>query len=1089
MLNSAALSGFAGNIFSRGLLFLLYFFLFFFSIRTAAADDSSYDPAGIGLTMGELRALAADENNPGHKSYSEALKSSEEIIILENRMAQTSGYIENIRQLKQAEFAKIHRENAALLRELKKLDVEKIQSKIVQLQKSREDCLNYLQDLGTRLDELRSLSSKSREHALEIPKTATDDGSVAELSAIIAYNALINARSAYYQYLLSKSGELLSIYGDLMISTRKVLDETNRVLNVSRAALLERRLSENTDRYGGAGADSSFPASVEKIRQDNRSLALRLGHIYGAWDELGTLRTDLESNLHDAKRIQRNLAVQIKNFSRTLFLARQLFSRSELIPELDEVSDIDARIEELRILQYSLSDELESLSVAEKSYLAKKYPGYENLQITDLKIFESLLSDRLMLISKLYSETGMQLGELIEIKRIYEQYEQLRHTFNDSLLQEKFWTPAGKIMDWSIFVRAFDDARRLIDRFRTTDLYPVSSHHVFWLTVSAVWILMLVFRSRLTDLLKTLGSKIGTRDDSHWLVWQAWGVYIVLGLIPATAVALLLQLFNVFVFPLTGAHDLFIPLIFLTVWVAETLILMHSRAGIDELYFRLGFHISEFRRIKRIYRTFIAVIMLDLWIQLDPSAVVEDCLGQLLLFIAILVLLYSYLRLIVGLCFSTEKPWTYDGGTLDHLTFSSNFLAGLYDTLLAVLLFVCLCITFFGYHYTALVFTANLAVSVFIVDVSLIFCRCIFRTVRLSARRIRLMHSLMDKHREGSGADAVEVEDISRQAHWFISLVCSSACIFLMYSFVWDEIVHLTSYFRHIVLYTAGSHTVSLWDVLVVIYAAFLTFIVCLNFPGFLKMLIFKRVKLLNQYSYSVITVLNYLFIGAGIIFCAYRLGLSWDKLQWLIAALSVGLGFGLQEIFANFVSGLILLFERPVRIGDTITLDGHSGKVTRIQIRATTITDFDRMEYIVPNRKLITSSLVNWTLSDTISRIVIRITCSQGADSKVVRDLLAAAVAECPYVIAEPKAVVCLSGFDDGVLNFQIKAFVARTEDRNPCIDALNEAVYNRFRDTGVRMSIRGIDIYVTTPGGEKEAKVASFGSFNDDKNVLADN
>ena len=77
MWKSAALSVFAGNIFSRGLLFLLYFFLFVFSIRASAADDSSYDPAGIGLTMGELRTLAADENNPGRESYSEALKSSE----------------------------------------------------------------------------------------------------------------------------------------------------------------------------------------------------------------------------------------------------------------------------------------------------------------------------------------------------------------------------------------------------------------------------------------------------------------------------------------------------------------------------------------------------------------------------------------------------------------------------------------------------------------------------------------------------------------------------------------------------------------------------------------------------------------------------------------------------------------------------------------------------------------------------------------------------------------------------------------------------------------------------------------------------
>jgi potassium efflux system protein len=1067
------------HLFSRGISLLAYIFLFCYLIQTSCADDTGTDPAGIGLTMGELRALATDENNPYRGSYSEALKSSEEILELENRTLQITSYIEGIRQQKQSEFSKIHRDNTNLLKDLKKLEIDKIQPRVLQLQKSRDECLDFLQEVGEKLDELRSLSSLSREHALETPKSIPEGSSVAELSAIAAYNALINARSAYYQFLLSKSGELLSIYGELMMGARKILDETNRVLNVSRAALLERRLNESYERYSDDGQNSSLSGPVDKIKADNRSLALQLRMIYGAWDELGTLRSDLEAKLYEAKRIQRNLAVQIKNFTRTLFLARQLFSRRELIPELDGTADIDLRIEELRILQYSLSNELESLTVTEKRFLAENYPGYENLQPADIKIFENMLSDRLMLISKLYSETGMQLGELIEIKRIFEQYEQLRKTFNDSLLQEKFWTPAGKIMDFAIFSKALSDARKLAGRFR--DSWGQSSFEFgyFWVSVLILWIVLILFRGRLLELLKKLGSRIGTRDDSHWLVWQALIVYILRGLIPALCVTLLFQLFNVLICPLSGAHDLFIPLIFVTVWVCETLILMHGSGGIDELYFRLGFHVSEFRRIKRIYRTFVAVVALDLWIQLDPSAVVEDHLGQLFLFIALLVMFYSYVRLTVELCFSNEKPWTYDGGTLDHLTFSSNFLAGLYDTLLALMLLFCLILTFFGYHYTALILTANLAVSVFIVDVSFIFCRCIFRTVRLSARRIKLMHNLMDRHREGSGADAVEVEDISRQAHWFISLVCSSATIFLMYNFVWDELVHLTSYFRHIDLYTTGNHTVSMWDVLVVIYAGFLTFIVCLNFPGFLKMLIFKRVKLLNQYSYSVITVLNYMFVGSCIIFCAYRLGLSWDKLQWLIAALSVGLGFGLQEIFANFVSGLILLFERPVRIGDTITLDGHSGKVTRIQIRATTITDFDRMEYIVPNRKLITSSLVNWTLSDTISRIVIRITCSQGADSKLVKDILTEIVSQCPYVIAEPKSNVCLAGFDDGVLNFQIKAFVARIDDRNPCIDALNEAVYCRFKNLGIRMAVRGVDVYVTTLSGDREQKVASYGQI----------
>ena len=92
-----------------------------------------------------------------------------------------------------------------------------------------------------------------------------------------------------------------------------------------------------------------------------------------------------------------------------------------------------------------------------------------------------------------------------------------------------------------------------------------------------------------------------------------------------------------------------------------------------------------------------------------------------------------------------------------------------------------------------------------------------------------------------------------------------------------------------------------------------------------------------------------------GFVVTLSTLGVSWDKLQWLVAALSVGLGFGLQEIFANFISGLIILFERPVRIGDVVTIGNLSGTVSKIQIRATTITDFDRKEIIVPNKTFVT--------------------------------------------------------------------------------------------------------------------------------------
>ena len=103
-------------------------------------------------------------------------------------------------------------------------------------------------------------------------------------------------------------------------------------------------------------------------------------------------------------------------------------------------------------------------------------------------------------------------------------------------------------------------------------------------------------------------------------------------------------------------------------------------------------------------------------------------------------------------------------------------------------------------------------------------------------------------------------------------------------------------------------------------------------------------------------------------------------EVQWLATALTFGLAFGLQEIFANFIAGLIILFERPVRVGDMVTLENVTGVVSRIRIRATTITDSDRKEYIVPNKEFITGRTLNWTLSDTINRVVINVGLAYGS-------------------------------------------------------------------------------------------------------------
>ena len=132
-------------------------------------------------------------------------------------------------------------------------------------------------------------------------------------------------------------------------------------------------------------------------------------------------------------------------------------------------------------------------------------------------------------------------------------------------------------------------------------------------------------------------------------------------------------------------------------------------------------------------------------------------------------------------------------------------------------------------------------------------------------------------------------------------------------------------------------------------------------------------------------TVSRYLITVVGLLLCFGVVGVGWSKVQWLVAAMGLGLGFGLQEIFANFISGLIILFERPVRVGDVVTIDGITGVVSRIRIRATTITDGDRKELIIPNKEFITGRVLNWTLTDPVNRVVIPVGVAYGSDTERV--------------------------------------------------------------------------------------------------------
>ena len=234
------------------------------------------------------------------------------------------------------------------------------------------------------------------------------------------------------------------------------------------------------------------------------------------------------------------------------------------------------------------------------------------------------------------------------------------------------------------------------------------------------------------------------------------------------------------------------------------------------------------------------------------------------------------------------------------------------------------------------------------------------------------------------------------------------------------------------------------------------------NFSGLIDLLFVGRYSLRAGGRYELVQLTRYVVIAISFIAIANELGGSWSQVQWLVAALSVGLGFGLQEIFANMVSGIILLFERPIRVGDTVTIGDVSGKVSRIQIRATTITDWDQKELVVPNKTFITEKLVNWTLTDTITRMVIPVGVSYDSDDKLVQQILEQVVAESPLILEEPEPTVFFLGFGDSSLDYEIRIFMRELGDRLPAKDDLHKRIRRAFKQHNIEIPFPQRDLHV---------------------------
>ena len=255
---------------------------------------------------------------------------------------------------------------------------------------------------------------------------------------------------------------------------------------------------------------------------------------------------------------------------------------------------------------------------------------------------------------------------------------------------------------------------------------------------------------------------------------------------------------------------------------------------------------------------------------------------------------------------------------------------------------------------------------------------------------------------------------------------------------------------------------VTVADIGLAILLLVLTISASRNLPGLLEITLLPHLPLNSATRYAIFSIARYLLIIIGVIAISKSLSIPWRNAQWLAAALTFGLAFGMQEIFANFVAGIIMLFEQPVRVGDTVTIGGVSGEVSRIRMRATTIVDWDNKELIIPNKTFITDQVINWTLNDPIMRIVIPIGIAYGSDTELARQLLLKVADECPHTIDTKPARAIFLGFGDSSLNFSLRVFIDTITNLLTATSDLNFRIDRAFREAGIEIAFPQRDLHI---------------------------
>lgn len=385
----------------------------------------------------------------------------------------------------------------------------------------------------------------------------------------------------------------------------------------------------------------------------------------------------------------------------------------------------------------------------------------------------------------------------------------------------------------------------------------------------------------------------------------------------------------------------------------------------------------------------------------------------------------------------------------------------------------------FGYTYTAMEIA-------FLLTRTFVLLACILILHELGLRWLRMARRLMTFKTEQEKAKADDTESeisdgevvlesdtelLSYEGTRLLNLLTLLGGI-LGAILIWADIFPAFSIFDNVKLWHQTAivdgreiaDPVTLTDLMKALLIAIVGWIVLSRIPNLLEIFLRQKAKMHAASAYAFTRVFQYVTTTLLVVIVVSSLGVSWSSMQWAVAALSVGIGFGLQEIVANFISGLIVLVEQPIRVGDIVTVGEVSGKVTRIQMRATTIRDFDNRELLVPNKEFITKQLLNWSLTDSVTRRLVQVGVAYGTDIDQALALVADVAEKHPLVLADPEPLITFDEFGESSLLISLRYLIEHLDQRLIVDSELRVEINRRFNEAGIVIAFPQRDIHIGT-------------------------